>query len=85
MIKTALVPASPYHDPVSTPSNPRWYRVDVRLIRRLQRQITLAELKRHQDALDDFALLRRGNRLSVLPVSAAQWAFILALETAPLV
>ena len=80
---TAFDPASPYHDPASTPSNPRWYRVDVRLIRRLQREITLAELKRHQDALSDFALLRRGNRLSVLPVSAAQWAFILALETAP--
>ncbi|HAI60117.1 MAG TPA: EVE domain-containing protein, partial [Xanthomonadaceae bacterium] len=34
----------------------------------------------HADALDDFALLRRGNRLSVLPVSAAQWKHILALE-----
>ena len=80
--ETAIDPASPYHDPASTPSNPRWYRVDVRFIRRLQPQITLAELKRHQDALSDFALLRRGNRLSVLPVSAAQWACILALETA---
>ena len=79
--ETALDPASPYHDSASTPSNPRWYRVDVRLIRRLQREITLAELKRQQDALGDFALLRRGNRLSVLPVSAAQWAFILTLET----
>lgn len=79
--ETALDPASPYHDPASTPANPRWYRVDVRLIRVLRRPITLATLKQHPTALKDFALLRRGNRLSVLPVSAAQWAFILALET----
>lgn len=79
--ETAFDPASPYHDPASTPANPRWYRVDVRLIRVLRRPITLAALKQHPTALKDFALLRRGNRLSVLPVSAAQWAFILALET----
>lgn len=81
--ETAFDPASPYHDPASTPANPRWYRVDVRLIRILQQPITLTTLKRHSTALGSFALLRRGNRLSVLPVSAAQWAFILALETAP--
>ena len=81
--ETAFDPASPYHDPASTPEHPRWYRVDVRLVRRLHREITLAELKRHQDGLGDFALLRRGNRLSVLPVTAAQWALILALEAQP--
>ena len=79
--ETALDPASPYHDPASTSASPRWYRVDVRLSRVLQRPITLAELKRYPSELEDFALLRRGNRLSVLPVSAAQWAFILGLET----
>mgnify|MGYP003612959239 FL=1 len=78
---TAFDPVSPYYDPASTPANPRWQRVDVRLIRRLRRAISLAELKRHSAVLGDFALLRRGNRLSVLPVSAAQWAFILALES----
>lgn len=78
--ETALDPASPYHDPASTAANPRWYRVDVRLVRRLGREITLAELKRHRAALGDFGLLRRGNRLSVLPVTGAQWACMLALE-----
>lgn len=82
--ETAFDPASPYHDPASTPDNPRWYRVDVRLVRRLRRAVALTELKRHQDALGDFALLRRGNRLSVLPVTAAQWAFVLGLEDEPL-
>ena len=43
----------------------------------------LAALKQHSTALGDFTLLRRGNRLSVLPVTAAQWAFILTLETPP--
>ncbi|CDH46558.1 MAG: EVE domain-containing protein [Candidatus Competibacteraceae bacterium] len=81
--ETAFDPASPYHDPASTPANPRWYRVDVQLLRALQRPITLAELKQHPTALGEFALLRRFNRLSVLPVTAAQWAFILTLEAAP--
>jgi predicted RNA-binding protein with PUA-like domain len=80
---TAFDPASPYHDPASAPDHPRWYRVDVRLVRRLHREIALTELKRHSAALGDFALLRRGNRLSVLPVTADQWAFIRALETEP--
>ncbi len=81
---TAFDPLSPYYDPASTPVNPRWHRVDVRLIRHVRRAISLAELKRHSAVLGDFALLRRGNRLSVLPVSAAQWAFILALESGAL-
>jgi predicted RNA-binding protein with PUA-like domain len=81
--ETAFDPASPYYEPASTPDQPRWYRVDVRLIRPLRRPITLAELKQHPEALGDFALLRRGNRLSVLPVTSAQWAFILALEDVP--
>ncbi|MGB5063605.1 MAG: EVE domain-containing protein [Candidatus Competibacter sp.] len=81
--ETAFDPGSPYHDPASTPDQPRWYRVDVRLVRRLYRPISLAELKRHPEALGEFTLLRRGNRLSVLPVTAAQWAFVLTLETWP--
>ncbi len=80
---TAFDPVSPYYDPASTPANPRWHRVDVRLVRHLCRAISLVELKRHAAVLGDSALLRRGNRLSVLPVSAAQWAFILVLESAP--
>lgn len=77
---TAWDPASPYHDPGSTPDHPRWHRVDVRFVRRLRREVTLAELKRYRDILGDFALLRPGSRLSVLPVTAEQWAFILGRE-----
>ena len=70
---------SEYHDEKSTREEPRWMLVDVAFKRKLKRTITLAELK-EQPRLDDFALLKRGNRLSVLPVTKAQWDVILALE-----
>jgi len=70
---------SKYFDPASKPDEPRWMLVDVRFVRKLRRIITLAELKA-SDELEDFALLRRGNRLSVMPVGAAHWRFILGLE-----
>ena len=76
---TAFDPENKYYDPRSTPANPRWYRVDVKLVRQFERMITLAELKEHAEQLGDLALLRRGNRLSVLPVTAEQWEFILEL------
>jgi predicted RNA-binding protein with PUA-like domain len=73
---------SAYHDPTSPKDDPRWLLVDVRFGRKLARTITLTEL-RDLPALGDFALTRRGNRLSVLPVSKAQWDRILALEASP--
>ena len=77
---TQFDPASDYHDPASPADAPRWLLVDVGFERKLARTISLDELKQHAEALGDFALLRRGNRLSVLPVSAAQWRHILKLE-----
>lgn len=71
---------SDYYDAASKQEEPRWDRVDVAFERKLARTITLEEIKQHEDALGDFALTRRGNRLSVLPVTAAQWKLILALE-----
>jgi predicted RNA-binding protein with PUA-like domain len=76
---TAFDPATRYYDPKSDPEKPRWYRVDVRHVRKLERIITLAELKNHPELMD-LQLLRRGNRLSVMPVSRSQWEYILALE-----
>jgi len=78
---TAFDPSDKHYDPDSKPDNPRWYMVDVQLQRKLKRPITLAELREHADGkLKGFALLKRGNRLSVLPVSKAHWDFILSLE-----
>ena len=70
---------SEYFDEKSTRENPRWMLVDVRFERKLARTIPLTELKA-QPRLDGFALLQRGNRLSILPVTKAQWTVILAME-----
>ena len=79
---TAFDPESKYYDLKSTPANPRWYRVDVKLVRKFERIITLAKLKVQAEQLGDLMLLQRGNRLSVMPVTAEQWKFILGLESA---
>ncbi|MDH3513916.1 MAG: EVE domain-containing protein [Gammaproteobacteria bacterium] len=78
---TAFDPEDKHYDPSSTPGNPRWCMVDVKFERKLKRVISLAELKTFADSkLREFALLRRGNRLSVMPVSETHWRFILKLE-----
>ena len=70
-----------HYDPDSDPKEPRWFMVDVQLKRALARTITLEELRAHAtDELKGMALLRRGNRLSITPVEAAHWKFILTLE-----
>ena len=61
------------------PENPTWFMVDVRYKRKLKRNITLHELKSFPE-LDGLALLRRGNRLSVMPVKDEHWDFIIGLE-----
>ncbi|HVV96191.1 MAG TPA: EVE domain-containing protein [Rhodanobacteraceae bacterium] len=70
---------SDYYDAGSKREEPRWSLVDVRYKHKLKRVIPLAELKDRKE-LDGFALLARGNRLSVLPVAKTQWDFILGLE-----
>ena len=78
---TQFNPKSDYYDPKSTREEPRWSLVDVKFERKLKRTITLDEIKQHADDLGEgFALIQRGTRLSVLPVTAAQWKFLLSLE-----
>jgi predicted RNA-binding protein with PUA-like domain len=76
---TQFDPKSDYFDAKSTRAEPRWSLVDVKYKRKLKRVITLTELKDRKE-LQGLALIRPGNRLSVLPVSKAQWDFILGLE-----
>lgn len=71
-------PESDYFDPQSSTEDPRWQAVDLRFVSKLPRLVPLAELKQLPD-LDDLALIRRGNRLSVMPVSEAAWQCILEL------
>ncbi|MDC6484801.1 EVE domain-containing protein [Methylophilaceae bacterium] len=63
-----------YYDPKSTPENPRWLNVDVTLVEKLK----LIELKklRNYPELKDMMILRKGNRLSITPVSQNEWSFI---------
>jgi predicted RNA-binding protein with PUA-like domain len=75
-------PRSPYHDPGSDPADPRWVMVDVRYGRPLRRPVTLPEL-RAKASLAGMVLLRKGSRLSVQPVTAAQWRTILKLGGLP--
>jgi len=76
----ALDPKHPYYDPDSDPKEPRWYSVDIRLERRIEPPITLETLRKHAHrSLKDMVILRRGNRLSVTPVTADEWRFILTL------
>ena len=78
---TAFDKKDKHYDADSDPDNPRWYMVDVRFERKLPAPITLATLREHSNgALKGLALLQRGNRLSITPVSAAHWKFILSLE-----
>jgi predicted RNA-binding protein with PUA-like domain len=76
---TQFDPKSDYFDAKSTRAEPRWALVDVKFKRKLKRVIALADLKGRNE-LHGLALIRPGNRLSVLPVSKAQWDFILGLE-----
>ncbi len=72
-------PKSKYFDPGSSRDKPRWMLVEVKFVRKLKRTISLDALKSDQ-ALVDMALLRKGNRLSVMPIDAAHWKHILTLE-----
>ena len=78
---TAFDPEDKHYDPKSDPDNPRWCMVDIRFERKFERVILLRELRRYADGpLRDMLLLRRGNRLSITPVTAGEWNFILSLE-----
>lgn len=80
---TAFDPDDHHFDAKSDPENPRWYMVDVKLVEELPRVISLRELKQYAGSkLAGFQLLARGNRLSVMPVSAAHWKFVTSLSKA---
>jgi len=71
---------SPHYDAKSTENKPLWYTVDVRLKQKMNPLLPLSLLREHAgDALADLWLLRRGNRLSITPVDARHWKFILSL------
>ena len=70
---------SKYFDAKSSKDDPRWYLVDMAFVRKTKRNLTLTEIKA-QKSLDDMILTRKGNRLSIMPVSKKHWNKILSLE-----
>lgn len=75
---TAFDPNSKYFDAKSDSSNPRWFMVDIRFIERFKGTIALSELRDYPE-LEGMTLLRKGNRLSITPVSEQHWNFIYQL------
>lgn len=70
-------PSSPFHDPKSSRDQPRWLKVDVRLVRKTA-LLGLADM-RLAPSLATLQVLQRGNRLSITPVSPPQWQAVLKL------
>lgn len=91
IVGIARVASKPYPDPVqfdkksryfdakSDQDDPRWILVDVEFVRKLKRNITLTEIKA-EPGLQDMILTRRGNRLSIMPITRQHWNRILSLE-----
>ena len=71
-------PESPYFDPKSSRDSPRWDAVDVVFVQRFSQLLSLDAIKA-SPALEDLALVKKGNRLSVMPISANEWKAILEL------
>jgi len=72
---------SKYFDPKAKRDEPRWMLVDVAFVRRFAGPVPLDEIRERASALgEDFALVRKGTRLSVMPVTAAQWKILLSME-----
>jgi predicted RNA-binding protein with PUA-like domain len=66
--------AGKYFDPKATPEQPRWFNVDVQLVKKFA-LISIEELRKHPE-LERMRTLQRGNRLSITPVDPAEWKFI---------
>jgi predicted RNA-binding protein with PUA-like domain len=76
---TAFERGHHHYDPDSKRDDPRWFTVDVQLVRRFAKPVLLTTLAANRATLSDMVVLRRGNRLSVMPVTAEQWARVLKL------
>ena len=72
---TQFDPRSPYYDPKSSREAPRWVLVDVQVLRKIP-NLTLAEMRQRPE-LADLGVLKKGNRLSIMPVEPGHWEAVL--------
>ncbi|PWQ99870.1 EVE domain-containing protein [Leucothrix pacifica] len=75
---TAFDPEANYYDPKSDPDKPKWILVDMKFVKKLEQVISLAELKTMPE-LAEMRLLKKGNRLSIMPVEKSEWEFIMGI------
>lgn len=75
---TAFDAKDPHFDPKSDPANPRWDMVDIGYVESFAGTISLPDL-RAQAALSDMLILRKGNRLSVTPISDDEWQCVVLM------
>ena len=71
-------PESKYYDPKASEENPRWFMVDVKLVEKFPRFITLEEIRK-QPLLENMRILQKGSRLSITPITSAEWKTICKL------
>lgn len=77
---TAFDSKDEHYDADSDPDNPTWYAVDVKLVTKFAHPVTLDDMRAHaKGALAEMIVLKKGNRLSITPVTKAQWTFINSL------
>jgi predicted RNA-binding protein with PUA-like domain len=76
---TAVDPKDPHYDPRSKGGESQWSMVDVRAVEKLQRPVTLAEMRTRPE-LEGMPLLQKGNRLSVQKVGSTEWNAVIALS-----
>ena len=74
---TQFDPGSKYFDPKATPQSPRWFNVDVRLVKKT-RLVSIKELRGYPE-LATLRILQKGSRLSITPVDPAEWNFIMGI------
>jgi predicted RNA-binding protein with PUA-like domain len=80
---TAFDAKNDHYDADSDPDDPRWYMVDVKLVKKFDRVVTLEELRAHAAGkLKNMIVLKRGNRLSITPVTKSEWDFVGSLASA---
>lgn len=75
---TQFDPRSKYYDVKATSEKPRWYRVDVKFVKKFNTIISLTALKQNP-ALSEMPLVQKGSRLSIMPVTGVQWQAILEM------
>ena len=69
---TQFDPESKYFDPKSDPATPRWFRVDVKFVEKFEKVLALSEIKQMQ-GITELPLVKKGGRLSVMPVTEQEW------------